>query len=322
MKVIKEVQEVKVGGRTRRVHVRPFAWNLHAPTHMEWAPDGRLLVVERTTGKVKDITKGGDMEEAKPFAWGLEGPSSMCPLPDGRLLISEFWGGRILDISSGGPASKAPVFCEGLIRPYSITSVPTEGSYRVFVVSSSEKRALEDVVGQVSEISNGKALPFLTQIPSRRSRGTEGFTPPWSWPEEWSVYASQCSKKSWTTFLPGEKGVLILAVSSLGRIIAFPVQEGPQELPEVAKKYTIAFDLDNMGGIIGHPYNGFLYVSQPATGSVLAIDPKEVRAYSFDPPVVTNLPSPSCVRFSPDGQMMFVCSPTNGVVWKVEGVVS
>jgi len=82
--MLKEMQEVKVGGRTRRVYVRPFAWNLRAPTHMEWAPDGRLLVVERTAGKVKDITKGGDMEEAKPFAWGLEGPSSMCPLPDGR----------------------------------------------------------------------------------------------------------------------------------------------------------------------------------------------------------------------------------------------
>jgi hypothetical protein len=76
MAMLKEVQEVRVGGRTRRVYVRPFAWNLHAPTHMEWAPDGRLLVVERTTGKVKDVTKGGDMEEAKPFAWGLQGPSS------------------------------------------------------------------------------------------------------------------------------------------------------------------------------------------------------------------------------------------------------
>jgi hypothetical protein len=62
--------------------VRPFAWNLHASSHMEWAPDGRLLVVERATGKVKDVTKGGDMEEAKRFAWGLEGPSS-TPWPHG-----------------------------------------------------------------------------------------------------------------------------------------------------------------------------------------------------------------------------------------------
>jgi hypothetical protein len=80
--MLKEMQEVKVGGWTRRVYVRPFAWNLHAPTHMEWAPDGRLLVAERTTGKVKNVTKGGGMEEAKPFAWGLQGPSS-TPWPHG-----------------------------------------------------------------------------------------------------------------------------------------------------------------------------------------------------------------------------------------------
>ncbi|NHK40039.1 hypothetical protein FJR75_11320, partial [Thermus thermophilus] len=29
--MLKEVQEVKVGGRTRRVHVRPFAWNSRVP---------------------------------------------------------------------------------------------------------------------------------------------------------------------------------------------------------------------------------------------------------------------------------------------------
>jgi len=63
--MLKEVQEVKVGGRTRRVYVRPFAWNLRVPTHME---------------------------EAKPFAWGLEGPASLCPMPDGRVLVTEFWG--------------------------------------------------------------------------------------------------------------------------------------------------------------------------------------------------------------------------------------
>jgi len=40
---LKEVQEVKIGGRTRRVHVKPFAWNLHAPTQVEGTPEGRLL---------------------------------------------------------------------------------------------------------------------------------------------------------------------------------------------------------------------------------------------------------------------------------------
>ncbi|WP_197049826.1 hypothetical protein [Thermus scotoductus] len=53
--VLKEVQEVRVGGRARRVHVRPFAWNLHAPTHMEWTQDGRLLISEHTGDTIRDI---------------------------------------------------------------------------------------------------------------------------------------------------------------------------------------------------------------------------------------------------------------------------
>ncbi len=54
--MLQEVQEVKVGGRTRRVHVRPFAWNLHAPTHMEWTPDGRLLISKHTGDTIRDTT--------------------------------------------------------------------------------------------------------------------------------------------------------------------------------------------------------------------------------------------------------------------------
>ena len=53
--MLKEVQEAKVGGRTRRVYVRPFAWGLKNPSHMEWTPDGRLLVSEHTAGTVRDI---------------------------------------------------------------------------------------------------------------------------------------------------------------------------------------------------------------------------------------------------------------------------
>ncbi|GAA5337391.1 MULTISPECIES: hypothetical protein [Thermus] len=324
--MLKEVQEVKVGGRTRRVHVRPFAWNLHAPTHMEWTPDGRLLVVERTTGKVKDVTKGGDMEEAKPFAWGLQGPSSMCPLPDGRIILSEFWGERVVDITHGGPASQMPVFCSGLIRPYSITCVRSrKGSHRIFVVSSARSDSLEDVRGLVSEITTGTPTPVIIDIPSRRSVGTEGFTPPETWPENWSAFASKCSKNSWTTFLPDVEDTLVLAISSLGRVVVFPLEEQnsrPQSALEIAERHTIGYDLGELGGIIGHPYNHLLYVTQPIQGTIIALDPQESRSYAFDPPVVRGLPSPTCVRFTPDGEKMLVCSPTNGVVWEVTGFSS
>lgn len=320
--MIKEIQEVKVGSRTRRVRVRPFAWNLHAPTHMEWAPDGRLLVVERTTGKVKDITKGGDMEEAKPFAWGLHGPSSMCPLPDGRVLLSEFWGDRVVDITHGGSASQMPVICSGLIRPYSLTRVRSRnGSYRIFVVSSARPKSLDDVRGLVSEITTGMPVPIIRDIPSRRSPGTEGLTPPESWPENWGAFASKCSKTSWTDFLPDEEDTLVLAISSLGRVVVFPLEQNPQPLSalEIAERHTIGYDLGELGGIKGHPYNHLLYATQSLQGAVVALDPQESRSYAFDPPVVRGLPTPTCVRFTPDGEKMLVCSPTNGVVWEVTG---
>ncbi len=75
--MLKEVQEVKVGGRTRRVYVRPFAWGLKNPSHMEWTPDGRLLVSEHTAGTVRDITKGGTLRRLNLFGLTmlLEGAS-------------------------------------------------------------------------------------------------------------------------------------------------------------------------------------------------------------------------------------------------------
>jgi len=320
------VQEVKVGSRTRQVQVRPFAWNLHAPTHMEWTLDGRLLVVERTTGKVKDATQGGDMAEAKPFAWGLEGPASMCPLPDGRVLLSEFWSGRIIDISQGGDAVLMPVFADGLIRPYGLTCLLGRdgGSPRIFVGTSDQTSALADLTGSMTEIdiSSGKAKKFITNIPAgSRSPGAEGFAPPNSWPSDWTLYAERCNKAKWPTKIegPGDYEQLVIASSSMGRILVYPVENGPGDALSLAAKYTVAYDTGELGGIIAHPENGLLYATEPMAGSVLAVDPRDCRAYTFDPPVVRGLPDPTCVRFSPDGERMLVCSPTNGVIWEVRG---
>ena len=106
--MLKEVQEANVGGRTRRVYVRPFAWGLKNPSHMEWTPDGRLLVSEHTAGTVRDISKGGDASEAKPLAYNLQGPAAIRPTEDGKVLVVETWGGAIADIAGGGDATKLP----------------------------------------------------------------------------------------------------------------------------------------------------------------------------------------------------------------------
>jgi hypothetical protein len=317
------VQEVKVGSRTRQVQVRPFAWNLRAPTHMEWTLDGRLLVVERTAGKVKDATQGGDMAEVKPFAWSLAGPASICPLPDGRVLLSEFWRGRVVDISPGGNAERMPIFADGLIRPYSLVCLlGRDGAPpRIFVGTSDQASAPGDLTGSVTEITSGRATKFISDIPDGgRSPGAEGFAPPESWPDEWILYAKKC-KKTWVTNIkgPGKYQQLVIASSSMGRILVYPVENGPGDGLSLAARHTVAYDTREMGGIIAHPENGLLYVTEPMAGSVLAVDPRDCRAYTFDPPVVRGLPDPTCVRFSPEGERMLVCSPTNGVIWEVRG---
>jgi len=54
-------------------------------------------------------------------------------------------------------------------------------------------------------------------------------------------------------------------------------------------------------------------------GKVRAVNPRESRNYRFDPPVVAGIAMASCVRFSPNGEKMFVCSPQSGAIWQVEG---
>ena len=308
--MLKEVQEVKVGGRTRRVYVRPFAWNLHAPTHMEWTPDGRLLVVERTTGKVKDVTKGGDMEEAKPFAWGLQGPSSMCPLPDGRILITEFWGGRIRDISVGGPSEKLAIYAEDLSKPYSLA---LDALGRLLVTEH-----LGHGVGRISILASGKAVPLVQGVPSVETPGFEGYTPPHAWPDRWEGFVAGCGK--WGTdpkVFPDRPYVFAVSIGGLGLIVGVPEDGGHYEA--LAPEHTFARGLGWTGGMIAHPFDGMLYVTQPLQGEIRAINPRESRNYRFDPPVVSGIPMASCVRFTPDWEKMLVCSPQSGAIWQVEG---
>ncbi len=69
--------------------------------------------------------------------------------------------------------------------------------------------------------------------------------------------------------------------------------------------------------MIQHPTNNHVYVTQPSKGSVMAVNPATPQDYRHDLPVVQGLAMPTCVRFSPDGESMFVCSMATGSVWKI-----
>ncbi len=312
--MLKEVQEYRSRGKIKKVYIRPFAWNLRAPTHMEWTPDGRLFAVERTSGTVKDVTRGGDMNEASPVVWGLEGPSSMCALEDGRFLITEFWGGRIREISKGGDARKLPIYAENLKSPYSLA---LDATGRLLVTEY-----LCPGLGELTEISNsGHHKPVLRKVPSSGTPGFEGYTPPEAWPKNWEAYHGGCG--SWgidPRVHPELSYTFALSISGLGIILG--VDAGSHDYSEVVATNAFARGLGYTGGMIAHPFNGLIYVTRPLRGDVIAVDPRESHNYTFDPPVVSGLNSASCVRFDRGGDRMFVCSSANGIIWLVEGVSS
>lgn len=289
------------------IQVELFATNLHTPSHMEWTAEGRLLVSEPTAGRIIDITDGGDMRDAEPFAWGLEGPASILPMPDGRLLVSEMWSGRVSDITGGGEMSQRTPFADGLRGPYSLSRIG--GS--VFVVESPNS-----FTTQITDITvHGEHKPYVTNIPGSPLAGLEGLTPLESWPDRWQVFFEAC--KTWKTPLRiAGTDELVLNSSALGLLIRVP--EGGGDFGDFLREDSpLASGLGSMGGMIQHSESDLLYVTQPVDGSITAVDPNQRRDYRFDPPVVRGLNMPTCVRFSPDGESMLVCSIATGGVWRI-----
>jgi len=321
--MLKEVQEVKVGGRTRRVYVRPFAWGLKNPSHMEWTPDGRLLVSEHTAGTVRDISKGGDASKAKPLAYNLQGPAAIRPTEDGKVLVVETWGGAIVDIAGGGDATKLPKLTENLKGPYTLAVLNLGKKGKTLFLSESSSSFMT----QITRLSLGnherEPKAFILDIPARH--GEPGLTPPESWPDKWEKYAAAGCVKNWIDDAAG-RDFFYLAVGSLGQIFRI----NPDELPEkityselvAHPNALVAWGLHRLGGMRFHPSSGLLFAVQPEMGEVIAVDPAQPGNYHFQPPVVRGLRMPTCVRFSQDSEKMYVCSSADGVVWEVEGFLT
>ena len=277
---------------------------------MEWTNDGRLLVSEHTAGQVTDITAGGDMRDAKPVATGLQGPTSILPLADGRILVSEMWSGRITDIAQGGDVSSVDPFAEGLKGPYSLSQIG--GS--VFVVEHPSA-----TTAQITEIhGRHDHRPYVTNVPGLPLNGMEGLTPPSSWPDRWSDMFFACSDWKTPIRLDGTDS-LVLNSSVLGQLLQIP--DGGGSFSSIADTNAVlARGLGHMGGMIQRPNTDELFLTLPKEGSILSINLRERgKDYRFTPPVVRGLNMPSCVRFSPSGDEMLVCSFAVGGVWKISG---
>jgi hypothetical protein len=160
--------------------------------------------------------------------------------------------------------------------------------------------------------SQSNFKPYVTNIPT--IAGSPGLTPLHSWPDMWEDYAAAGCTKDWID--PGHRGELHLAIGPLGQIMKVPAGGG-EYIHLVQDQHLIAWGLHRLGGMKFHPFEDVLYAVQPEDGSVVAIDPSKPRNYRFEPPVVKGLNFPTCVRFSEDGETMFVCGSGEGVIWKV-----
>ena len=247
---------------------------------------------------------------AKPFATGLEGPANILPIDSGEILVAEMWGGSIRDISKGGDVSKNPPWLNGLSGPYSIAQITKGAGKKLFVSESYNGRD-----SWLSEITGGKRkdTPIISNIPIKP--GYVGLTPISSWPNNWQKYALGGCVKNWDTDgMSGKEHYL--AISDMGQVLDITDMEGDY-MDLIKKKRAIAWGLKQVGALKAHPTNGLLYITQPSSGEVIALDPKKPQNYHFQPPVLQGFKYPSCVRFSQDGETMYVCDQADGVIWKV-----
>lgn len=312
--------------RTGQLRFELFAFGLHNPSHMEWTSDHRLLVSDLSAGKVFDVTDGGDMSEATPFATGLRGPAAIVPLDD-RILVAEAFAGRVSDISSGARHT----FASGLRFPYSMVSLALGGHRRTLV-----SEVVSPFRGQYLDITKGGERAdfevFISEIPRQRKNIFTGKYPgtyvlsgegyPVAKTDDSGVASGliMAPCDSWATPVEFDDGAVALGmkVSSLGAFIRVPDAGGSAFDMLEDQSNVLASGLDPVAaGCIQHPTNRKIYIAQPLTGEVRAFDPNHPAYLAFEPPVVSGLNGPTCVRFSADGEFMYACAQSDGVVWRI-----
>lgn len=242
---------------------------------MEWTLDGRLLVSEQQTGMIKDITNGGDARTLPPIAWGLGAPAAIVPLRDGRVLVADMRFGCVWDVARGGDCSETEPFAHGLTIPYNVVAREPDGELQVLVSED-----ISIAARQYTDITRGGGpeshRTFITNIPSRtiyqRVREIDvdllraddgGFA-------DQLVGSQKCG--TWGLILARGNGELVATASSMGLLVRTPDDGGEFMSFASNPDNIVAWGLEPMGGMKEHPWNGLIYISQPADGTVVAVD--------------------------------------------------
>ena|ERR1700733_8498022 len=85
----------------------------------------------------------------------------------------------------------------------------------------------------------------------------------------------------------------------------------------IKAKKALAWDLGQREAMKEHPNNGVRYALEPELGDIVKIDPHNPRNYRFVATVVRGSMKLTCLRFSPNGQTIYVSSKGDGFVWAV-----
>lgn len=279
--------------------VKPFAWGLQFPTHLEWVDDGdRLLASTPGAGMIFDITRGGDFARAKPFCSYLKAPGGIVQLDDGRILASDRLTEYVYDITSGDKATPK-VFASGLTFPYGLVKF----NEMLFVTEDN----VSGFESRLANISRGGRLSAASihahGLPIGRT--------------EYMGRESQIMRNgSWSG--TGTFGRLLLANGHLGKL--FDVTKKFSFKPNGKKPVeAFAWGFGSPLGMHSNPKNGHLYVADTTRAVIYEVTEKG-GDFSFAPAFATGFVEPSCIRWNATGSTAFVCDKRAGIVFKIDVV--
>lgn len=276
------------------------AYGMLHPGHMEWTPDGRLLVSEFGRGRILDVTKGGNMRDAIPFAYNLLHAAAILPYKD-KILVADAGFNAILDITEGGDESRPKVVAK-ISGPYGLTSYHDE-------IYSTFNTQVESGIVKISK--NGEIINYVTNFPAV--------------PSIWSrIYKLLSGCNKWEVVVPAGMDLLIFGHGSLGKL--YNASDGGDFI-HLEQNKVLVKGLNEPIGMIYNKIDQNLYIVESKTADIKSVNLEELKIAkdSHEPldlrlrtPVVSGFYEPRCVRFSEDGKIMYVCDITAGVIWKTK----
>ncbi|ADB87474.1 hypothetical protein [Saccharolobus islandicus] len=282
-----------------KMELEIHAYGMLHPGHMEWTPDGRLLVSEFGRGRILDVTKGGNMRDAVPFAYNLSHPAAILPYKD-RILVTDAGFNAILDITEGGDQSRPKIVAK-VSGPYGLAVYHNE-------IYSTFSTQIESGIVKIGK--NGEVIRFVTGFPVVYSI--------WS-----KIYKLISPCGNWQIPLPEEMDILIFSHGGLGKL--YDISQGG-DFNYLEQNSLLVKGLNEQIGMIFNKHDKNLYIVESKGADVKSVSLEELKIardkhepidLRFRVPIVSGFYEPRCVRFSEDGKIMYVCDIAAGVIWKI-----